>query len=206
MFVNENPKHWASSPPKPAQKLIRETGENTMKVARLLPLNLNRWGGVIDTLASAFQDIKLEKTDSFGIIFLDTDFKPSPYLQASLGAHGDLVVELVSNEYLTTKLTNWKESQIRLLGFKMPDKNNPNYNRVVSHSEKPDFTARHLLDAARTVFDIQDDGWFTFGSSDYETALAESSAFWHNSADASKLCLPGMNQSATLEGLDQNSL
>jgi hypothetical protein len=27
MFVNENPKHWASSPPKPAQKLIQETGE-----------------------------------------------------------------------------------------------------------------------------------------------------------------------------------
>lgn len=171
-----------------------------MKVARLLPLNLNRWGSVIDTLVGVFEDIKLEKVDSFEITFLDTNYKPSPYLQASLNLRGDLLVELISNEYLVTKLTKWQESQLRLLGFNMPDENNPNYHRATRATEQPVYTATHLLDAARTVFVVRDDGWFTFGDSEYEKALAGSSAFWHNAADALKLCLPGTNAKSTLEG------
>jgi hypothetical protein len=57
------------------------------------------------------------------------------------------------------------------------------------------------LEAARTVFEIKDDVWFTFGQSDYEKALAGSSAFWHNAIDDSRLCLPGMNVNSTKEGL-----
>lgn len=171
-----------------------------MQVARLLPLNLNRWGSVIDTLTSVFEDIKQEKIESFGITFLDTDFEPCPYLQVSLNLNGDLLVELISNEYLLTKLTKWQESQLRLLGFKMPGEINPNYHRATKTNEQPVYTATHLLDAARTVFEVRDDGWFTFGDSDYEKALAGSSAFWHNAAEASKLCLPGTNAKSTLEG------
>jgi len=172
-----------------------------MQVARLLPLNLNRWGSVIDTLTSVFEDIKQERVESFGITFLDTDFKPCPYLQATLNLNGDLLVELISNEYLVTKLNRWQESQVRLLGFKMPDENNPNYHRATQANEQPVYTARQLLEAARTVFEIKDDVWFTFGQSDYEKALAGSSAFWHNAIDDSRLCLPGTNVNSTKEGL-----
>lgn len=175
-----------------------------MQVAKLAPLNLNRWGGVINALVGAFEDIRLGKADSFGITFLDTNYTPNPYLQASLGTQGNLIVELVSNEYLTTKLTRWQESQLRLLGFRMPDRANPNHNRVVHHSEQPTYTARHLLDSARTVFEIKDEAWFTFGLSDYAIALAESSAFWHNITDESRLCLPGVNESVTREGLNHS--
>ena len=171
-----------------------------MQVARLLPLNLNRWGSVIDTLTSVFEDIKKENLESFGITFLDTDFKPSPYLQVSLNLNGELLVELISNEYLVTKLTKWQESQLRMLGFKMPDENNPNYHRATKANEQPVYTARQLLDAARTVFEVRDDCWFTFGQSEYEKALAGSSAFWHNSEDPTRLCLPGTNAPSTREG------
>jgi hypothetical protein len=201
LFVNENRNYWAPSPKESIQKVLRETGENIMQVARLLPLNLNRWGSVIDTLTSVFDDIKQEKVEDFGITFLDTNFKPSPYMQVALNLNGDLLVELVSNEYLVTKLTKWQESQVRLLGFKMPDENNPNYHRATKANEQPVYTARQLLDAARTVFEVRDDCWFTFGQSDYEKALAGSSAFWHNSLNESQLCLPGMNANSTREGL-----
>jgi hypothetical protein len=180
--------------------VLRETGENIMQVARLLPLNLNRWGSVIDTLTSVFEDIKQERIESFGITFLDTELKPCPYLQASLNLNGDLVVELISNEYLVTKLTKWQENQLRLLGFKMPDENNPNYHRATKATEQPVYTARQLLDAARTVFEVRDDCWFTVGQSDYEKALAGSTAFWHNADDPTQLCLPGMNATSTREG------
>ncbi len=172
-----------------------------MQVARLLPLNLNRWGSVIDTLTSVFEDIKQENTESFGITFLDTDFEPCPYIQVSLNLNGDLLVELISNEYLVAKLTKWQESQLRMLGFQMPDKNNPNYHRATKANEQPVYIARQLLDAARIVFEVRDDCWFTFGESEYEKALAGSSAFWHNSKDAGKLCLPGTNANSTKEGL-----
>jgi hypothetical protein len=201
LFVNENRNYWASSPNKSIPKVLRETGEIIMQVARLLPLNLNRWGSVIDTLTSVFEDIKQERVESFGITFLDTDFKPCPYLQATLNLNGDLLVELISNEYLVTKLNRWQESQVRLLGFKMPDENNPNYHRATQANEQPVYTARQLLEAARTVFEIKDDVWFTFGQSDYEKALAGSSAFWHNAIDDSRLCLPGTNVNSTKEGL-----
>jgi hypothetical protein len=181
--------------------VLREIGETAMQVARLLPLNLNRWGGVIDALTAAFQDIKEERIDSFGITFLDTEFKPCPYLQATLNANGDLLIELISNQYLTTKLTRGQESQLRVLGFKTPDRLNPNYHRATLASEELVYTARQLLDAARTAFEIRDDAWFTFGESEYEKALASSSAFWHNSKDESILCLPGMNANSTKEGL-----
>jgi hypothetical protein len=68
-------------------------------------------------------------------------------------------------------------------------------------SEPLVYTARQLLDAARTAFEIRDNAWFTFGESEYEKALASSSAFWHNSKDESILCLPGMNANSTKEGL-----
>jgi hypothetical protein len=172
-----------------------------MQIARLLPLNLNRWGGVIDALTSAFDDIKEGKIESFAVTFLDTDFKPSPYIQASLNLNGDLLVELISNEYLITKLTKWQENQLRAMGFKLPDSNNPNYHRATQLTEQTVFTARQLLDAARTVFEIKDNVWFTLGDSDYERALAESSAFWHRSENESQLCLPGMNPKETTEGV-----
>lgn len=94
-----------------------------------------------------------------------------------------------------------QEGKLRVLGFKTPDRFNPNYHRVALVSEELVYTARQLLDAAREVFEIRDDVWFTFGDSDYEKALASSSAFWHNSRDESILCLPGMNANFTIEGL-----
>lgn len=172
-----------------------------MQVARLLPLNLNRWGSVIDTLTSVFEDIKQEKIESFGITFIGTDFKPCPYLQVSLNLNDDLLVELISNEYLVTKLTKWQENQLRMLGFKMPDENNPNYHRATKSNEQLVYTARQLLDAARTVFEVRDDCWFTFGDSDYEKALAGSSAFWHKADNPTQLCLPGANATSTREGV-----
>jgi hypothetical protein len=173
-----------------------------MQVARLAPLNLNKWGGVIQAITSALEEIKAAKLTSHSVTFLDTQFKPSPYLQASLDPQGNLVIELVSNEYLQTKLTKWQESQVRLLGFKMPHSENPNYSRVVNANEQTVFTARHLLDAARTIFEVRDDGFFTFGSTGYEIALAETDAFWHHYKNRTFLCLPGMNPESTVEGLN----
>ena len=171
-----------------------------MQIARLQPLNLNAWGPVIDATTGALDDIKRGITPFFELSFLGTDFTPEPYVQASLKESGQLVLELMSNEYLKPKINKFNESQLRILGFQVPDNSNPNFHRECSPKEQPILQAKILIEAARRVFDLQDNTWFAFGGSNYEKALAESDAFWHYKGNKQILCLPGRNESETLEG------
>jgi len=171
-----------------------------MQVARLQPLNLNAWGPVIDAATGALEDIKGGITPSFELTFLGTDYQPAPYVQASANYEGNLVLEIISNDYLQTKLTKWHENQLRVLGFKVPDNENPNYHRVSSSKDSNMMLANLLLDCARRVFDLTESTWFIYGDSEYEKALAESDAFWHNKSNPLILCLPGQNQKFTVEG------
>ena len=171
-----------------------------MQIARLQPINLNAWGPVIDAATSALEDIKRGFTPTFELTFLGTDFSPAPYVQVSKNQQGELILEIVSNKFLETKLTKWHESQLRILGFQVPDESNPNYHRAGTSKESEVMLANLMLDGARRVFDLTENNWFTFGNSDYEKALAESDAFWHNKGNPQILCLPGRNQADTTEG------
>jgi hypothetical protein len=200
LFVNENQKHWASSPLKRAKKVLPESGENQMEIARLQPLNLTKWGPVIDATTAALDDIKTGSRFVFELTFLGTAFSPNPYMQARLNDAGHIGLELVSNHYLVTKISKWHESQLRVLGFKVPDINNPNYHREAMKGDNSLQLARLMIDTARRIYDLTDDAWFTFGAGDEDKGLNFAEAFWHNCENPSILCLPGMNPDHTIEG------
>jgi hypothetical protein len=170
-----------------------------MQQARLQPLNLETWGPVVKAAKKSLNDIKQGKQQFFELTFLGADFEPSPYVQASLNNKGLLVMELVSNEYLTPKISKWNESQLRILGFQVPSDSNPNYHRECQAKEDTQIQANLIIDAPRRVFDLKDSTWFTFGESEYEKALAESDTFWHFKGNPKILCLPGQNESQVVE-------
>jgi hypothetical protein len=151
-------------------------------------------------LSLQIQNVISGKATSAGVSFLETGFKPYPYVQVGLpDARGQLTLEVISNTFLETKLTEWQVSQLVTAGWKAPDETNPNFWMVVSPEDTLEL-AKVLIYAVHLVFGMKPNTWFSFGTAPIEVAMNNSGLFWRRKGATGVVCLPGQNPDETLEG------
>lgn len=151
-------------------------------------------------LSLQIQSVMQGKRTSAGVNLLNTGVKPSPYVQAGMpNANRRLTLEVCSNTFLDTKLTDWQAAQLQEVGWKAPDKANPNF-WMVTDSQDTTEMSKVMVYAMHLVFDLRPDTWFTFGSSPFDEAMHNSGLFWRMKGKAGVVCIPGQNKGATLEG------
>jgi hypothetical protein len=137
---------------------------------------------------------------SAGLTLFGTDVRPYPYVQVGMpDADGKLTLEVMSNTFLETKLTEWQISQLISSGWKAPDENNPNFYMVVGSDDTVE-VARILVYAMHLVFGLKPESWFGFGTAPLEEAMNQSGLFWTMKGRTGVVCLPGQNKESTIEG------
>jgi hypothetical protein len=140
------------------------------------------------------------KMTSAGLTLLETGVRPHPYVQVGLpDENGRLTLEVISNTFLETKLTDWQIGQLMSNGWKAPDEGNPNF-WMVTDSQDTTEMSKVMVYAMHLVFGLRPDTWFTFGTAPLDEAMNNSGLFWHMKGKTGVVCLPGQNMEYTLEG------
>jgi len=151
-------------------------------------------------LSLQIQNVISGTTTSAGVTFLETSINPYPYVQVgSPDAGGLLTLEVISNTYLETKLTEWQVALLTDIGWNPPDESNPNF-WLVAKADDTHELAKILIYAVHLVFGISEETWFTFGTAPIDLAMNNSGLFWHMRGASGIVCLPGQNVESTIEG------
>jgi hypothetical protein len=162
--------------------------------------NITIFSPLIDTLAVQLVKVAAGEIDSGALIFLNTNYKPNPYGQFVLNKWGNLVLEVVSNSFLETKLTDWQISKANELGWRSPNEENPNFWNPFPIEADKRYLARLLVEVCVVLFEVKPDTWFTFGSAPEDMTVNESEVFWHLKGNQGVVCLAGQNMELTVEG------
>lgn len=173
--------------------MSKEIGKATIK--------LEVWNPLYEATATLLTQLREKKRDSFSVTVGVEGYKTSPYVQGTLGDDGDFLLEFSSNVYLEPDMSKLQRSQLDGLGWSKPNGRNPNYSKLILGTHPVESTARYLVTTLRVVFDVQQNDWFSFGSTPLDLDLAASDAFWHRLGEPSVVCLPEQNHDQTVEGI-----
>lgn len=172
-----------------------------MKLTNKQESEISIYSPLTEGLSLQIQSVMQGKRTSAGVNLLSTSVKPSPYVQAGMpNANSQVTLEVCSNSFLNTKLTDWQAAQLQEVGWKAPDKTNPNF-WMVTDSQDTTEMSKAMVYAMHLVFDLRPDTWYTFGSSPLDEAIHNSGLFWRMKGRAGVVCLPGQNKSSALEGI-----
>lgn len=170
-----------------------------MKLSTKQLSEISIYSPLAEGLSLQIQNVISGKATSAGVTFLGTGFKPYPYVQVGLpDARGQLTLEVISNTFLDTKLTQWQVSQLIAAGWNAPDKTNPNFWMVVNPQDTFEL-AKVFIYAVHLVFGLTPGTWFTFGTAPLEVAMNNSGLFWRKRGATGVVCLPGQNKEFVLE-------
>jgi hypothetical protein len=160
----------------------------------------SKWEPAHKALERLLEQLRLLHRTSFSLSFAVPAYEPNPYLQVSIDASGDLILECSSNVYLEPDIGRWQISQLDALGWSKPNGMNPNFNKTISSKHAVSSTARYLLTTMRMVFSLPEDVWIVFENTDLDYEIFSSSDFWHKLHVPGIVCLPGFNHLETIEG------
>ena len=89
------------------------------------------WAPLIESLNFQIDQVISGKLPSFSLTMISQEFSPNPYAQGSLNSSGNLVLEIISNSFLSTRLNDWEVQLVENLGWHSPSEDNPNFWTVV---------------------------------------------------------------------------
>lgn len=171
-----------------------------MKLTTKQQSQLAIYSPLAEGLSTQIQRVLDAKMTSASLTLFETGVRPNPYVQVGLpDAGGNLTLEVMSNTFLETKLTEWQVSQLISNGWKAPDESNPNFWMVVG-SEDTLEAAKILVYAMHLVFGLRPETWFSFGTAPLDVAMNQSGLFWTRKGNTGVVCLPGQNRALTVEG------
>jgi hypothetical protein len=152
-------------------------------------------------LSQQIQRVLRSEATSASITFLGTSFKPDPYVQVGMAnEERQLTLEVMSNTFLETKLTQFQVGQLIEIGWNSPDKSNPNFWMLVDSQDTLEI-AKTMFYGAHLVFGIRPETWFSFGTAPLDEAMNNSGLFWHMKGKSGVACLPGQNSELASEGV-----
>jgi hypothetical protein len=111
----------------------REKYRKSMPFIDKKQTNIKIFSPLIDTLAVQLVKVAAGEIDSGALIFLNTNYKPNPYGQFVLNKWGNLVLEVVSNSFLETKLTDWQISKAKRTWVEVSKRRKPEFLEPVSN-------------------------------------------------------------------------
>ncbi len=171
-----------------------------MKLTNKQETEISIYSPLTEGLSLQIQRVLKGDLTSADVTFLGTGYKPDPYVQVGLPAeNGEITLEVVSNTFLETKLTDWQIKELLAFGWNAPDAHNPNFWMRTDPNDTHD-SSQVLVYSAKLVFGLTPDTWFTFGTSPLDEAMNNSGLFWRMRGKAGVVCLPGQNKSSALEG------
>ena len=171
-----------------------------MKLSPQQHAEISIYSPISEGLSRQIQRVVRQDTTSADVTFLSTGFKPDPYVQVGLpDENGSITIEVISNTFLDTKLTEWQINNLMSLGWNAPNSINPNFWLTVN-AEATYEASQFMVYAVHSVFGLEPGAWFTFGTSPADEALNNSGLFWRRRGDAGVICLPGQNADETVEG------
>jgi hypothetical protein len=171
-----------------------------MKLATKQQSEISIYSPLSEGLSKQIQGVVRRDSTSADVTLLGTSFKPDPYVQVgSPDEKGDMTFEVISNTFLETKLTEWQISKLISLGWNAPNSQNPNFWITASTDDTLE-AAQFMVYAMHSVFGLEPDTWFTFGTSPTDEAMNNSGLFWRMKSKSGIVCLPGQNISETVEG------
>jgi hypothetical protein len=171
-----------------------------MKLTNKQETEISIYSPLTEGLSLQMQSVLKGTRTSAGVNLLSTSVKPSPYVQVGMpNDKGQLTLEVCSNTFLETKLTDWQVAQLQEVGWNAPDNKNPNF-WMVTDSQDTTETSKVMVYAMHLVFGLQPDTWFTFGTSPLDEAINNSGLFWRIKGTSGAVCLPGQNKDMTVEG------
>jgi hypothetical protein len=172
-----------------------------MKLTNKQETEISIYSPLTEGLSLQMQSVLKGTRTSAGVNLLSTSVKPSPYVQVGMpNDKGQLTLEVCSNTFLETKLTDWQVAQLQEVGWNAPDNTNPNF-WMVTDSQDTTETSKVMVYAMHLVFGLQPDTWFTFGTSPLDEAMHNSGLFWRMKGKAGVVCLPGQNKESAVEGM-----
>ena len=171
-----------------------------MKLTSKQKSEISIYSPLTEGLSIQIQKVISKDSTSADVTFLGTSFTPDPYVQVGMPVEsGEITLEVISNTFLETKLTEWQISKLLSLGWNAPNSQNPNF--WISASADDAFEASQVMVfAAHSVFGLESDTWFTFGTSPIDEEMNNSGLFWRMKGKTNVVCLPGQNRERALEG------
>lgn len=159
------------------------------------------WEPLNDAFTALLLELQKGLRKNFLVSFEIDGFSPYPYIQASLNADDDFVIEFASNVYLEPDLNRVQIARLDAIGWRKPNGRNPNYTKIVSGGQPAESLSRYITTTLRIIYDLEESVWILFGDQEQDHRIYARDGFWHRLGQEGVVCLPGHNAEETVEGI-----
>jgi hypothetical protein len=161
--------------------------------ATLPPLLNGKWIPITEAISA--QVVEMQKRDYRPVFsVISNSGSMDTYAQMSLATDRAITAEIQSNNFSDNQLSIREIQVLRVLGWQLPNDDNPNFWRRVPLDWDSRWLANNIVESLERINRLKPCSWFSFGSDSFGTALARSGAFWIHPKNDNLICLPGQNQ------------